>query len=139
MGRRLAGPCSVYPCPDAGTIRGKCPRHASLGELERNKKRTASLAVYRSPQWRRFRAEVLDARPYCEHKGCNELATDVDHINTIEEGGEAFSEDNVASLCHPHHSAKTATIDRAKLSARDVTPSAYGRGKGGRNRGGNGP
>lgn len=95
-------------------MKGKCPLHAAEADAARNAGRARSLAVYRSARWRRLRARILRERPWCEHPGCREPATDVDHITPIEDGGDPWDEDNLQPLCHPHHSEKTATVDRAR-------------------------
>jgi 5-methylcytosine-specific restriction protein A len=54
----------------------------------------------------------LDAHPLCVQcllEGRIEPATDVDHIEPISRGGARLDESNLQSLCHAHHSAKTAT------------------------------
>lgn len=71
--------------------------------------------MYRSARWRRLRRLVLLDRPWCEDEsGCHQAAKHVDHIVPIEEGGDPWDETNLRPLCHPHHSRKTATVDRAR-------------------------
>lgn len=122
MGGRIYRSCSSPSCPHPGTVRGRCPAHASEAEAERNRGREVELKVYRSARWRRLRARILRARPWCEDPGgCFEQATDVDHVVSIERGGDPWDEGNLRPLCHPHHSRKTQAVDRV-------------RGKGGRDR-----
>lgn len=117
MPSRIPRPCSVYPCGDLGTVRGKCPRHASEAarayDAERNPRRARSLAVYRSRAWRRLRLRILRERPWCEAPGCDAEAKHVDHVVPIEDGGDPWDEANLQPLCHPCHSRKTAQ-DRAR-------------------------
>lgn len=123
MPDRIPRPCSVYPCPYAATVKGKCPDHAREADAERNLGRARSLAVYRSARWRRLRRRVLLARPWCEDPaGCHEPATDVDHVVPIEDNGDPWDEDNLRPLCHAHHSRKTATVDRARRRGRAGEP-----------------
>jgi 5-methylcytosine-specific restriction protein A len=52
----------------------------------------------------------------CKAQGDTTPATDVDHILSLDKGGtNAMS--NLQSLCHAHHSAKTATVDRRRTGA----------------------
>lgn len=96
-------------------MKGKCAGHAREAEATRNVGRARSLAVYRSARWRRLRKRILRERPWCEEpERCHEAATDVDHIIPIEDGGDPWDEANLRPLCHPHHSRKTATVDRAR-------------------------
>jgi 5-methylcytosine-specific restriction protein A len=62
-------------------------------------------------RWRKVRRLQLNAHPLCQHPGCMKAATDVDHIVSRARGGED-SETNLQSLCHAHHSEKTAREDR---------------------------
>jgi 5-methylcytosine-specific restriction protein A len=61
-------------------------------------------------RWRKVRAAVLAQRPACEHPGCDQAATDVDH-RTPHKGDQSLMWDmsNLQPLCHAHHSLKTAT------------------------------
>lgn len=115
MAERNARACSVYPCPEFATTKGKCARHASEADAERNLRRARSLAVYRSRRWRQLRRAVLEERPWCEWPGCRGAATDVDHVIPIHDRPDlAFDETNLQPLCHPHHSQKTRTIDQPR-------------------------
>jgi 5-methylcytosine-specific restriction protein A len=62
-------------------------------------------------RWRRFRLVWLSEHPWCvdcEREGKLTAATDVDHIEPLQEGDEVCDETNVQSLCRSHHSRKTA-------------------------------
>ena len=52
----------------------------------------------------------LRAHPLCSVDDCNAAATDVDHIVPLAEGGNDSAE-NLQTLCHSHHSRKTAIED----------------------------
>lgn len=43
----------------------------------------------------------------CEAPGCTRLATEVDHVQALAGGGERYDPNNLQSLCHPCHEAKT--------------------------------
>ncbi len=70
-------------------------------------KRTASSSTGSTRKWRKLRAAKLNADPECETPGCLELATQVDHVVPVAEGGERYDPDNTMSLCVPHHREKT--------------------------------
>jgi len=64
-----------------------------------------------SKAWRIIRDQQLDRQPLCEHcldEGLTRSATVVDHID-----GDSWNNEpaNLASLCHSHHSIKTAKHD----------------------------
>lgn len=58
-------------------------------------------------RWRSFALNFLKKNPICSENGCEDLATDVDHIIALVDGGEKFDEKNLRGLCHRHHSART--------------------------------
>lgn len=61
--------------------------------------------------WQKLRLIKLNDQPICQQPGCLKPATDVDHIIARVRGGEDTLE-NLQSLCHQHHSMKTAREDR---------------------------
>jgi 5-methylcytosine-specific restriction protein A len=61
-------------------------------------------------RWRKLRRLKLNADPMCQWPGCDRAATDVDHIRPRARGGDD-SNANLQSLCHAHHSEKTAGHD----------------------------
>lgn len=54
-----------------------------------------------------MRAAKLRADPICEQPGCRALATEVDHIQGVGDGGERYDWTNLQSLCTPCHERKT--------------------------------
>lgn len=67
--------------------------------------------VYDLRAWHRVRKEQLSREPLCRHchaRGVITVARHVDHIIAIERGGAWFDADNLQSLCHACHNAKTA-------------------------------
>lgn len=58
-------------------------------------------------KWRTLRASKLRSQPYCQHIGCHRLATEVDHILPLAEGGDQYAWSNLQSLCHQHHQQKS--------------------------------
>ena len=61
-------------------------------------------------RWRKLRVMILAREPYCQADGCNEWATEVDHIVPLRDGG-TDRVDNLQGLCKSCHSRKTATED----------------------------
>ena len=104
MPRRLATPCSVPGCPNLD-----CQVHRRRAD----DRRPSAAARGYGRRWRRLRLMKLRASPMCQVEGCKQAATDVDHIEPKRDGGtDAW--DNLQSLCHAHHSRKTATEGRGE-------------------------
>jgi 5-methylcytosine-specific restriction protein A len=58
-------------------------------------------------RWIRIRAQYLKHNPHCQHPGCTEPATQVDHIKAKRDGG-TDKWNNLRGYCHSHHSKRTA-------------------------------
>lgn len=97
-------PCTFPGCPTlVGS--GRCVDHQP-------RRASASERGY-GAAWRRKRAAHLRREPLCrECAGENRVteATDVDHIISRARGGSE-DDSNLQSLCHSHHSRKTARED----------------------------
>ena len=99
--------CLEPRCPNLVAYRGRCRRHAR----QRNRDTHRNRHIYDSKRWRILRRKVLYDYPICQT--CDEeLATDVDHIRPIEQGGEPWSLSNLQALCRRCHGRKT----KAELS-----------------------
>ncbi|QRQ99703.1 HNH endonuclease signature motif containing protein [Dyadobacter sandarakinus] len=79
-------------------------------------------AVRKIRDSRRWRDEVRPAQlrrkpecQECERQDRLTLATQVDHIIPLEQGGAAFEPDNLQSLCKRCHDAKTAVENRERM------------------------
>lgn len=92
--------CSTTGCPEPATYRGRCPDHARTHNQATHRNRH----VYNSKRWKMTRRRVLFEQPLCP---CGNLATDVDHILSIEEGGDPWNQANLQALCASCHSRKT--------------------------------
>lgn len=68
-------------------------------------------AFYVSPEWRRARKQYLMRHPLCEI--CRrEVATVVDHIKPINQGGAPLDERNFQALCARCHNKKSGSESR---------------------------
>ncbi len=72
---------------------------------------------YSTAHWQRLRLAKLGQDPICEYcaDGVVTAATEVDHRTAINNGGDPWAWDNLASTCHPCHSRKTYHVDRRGL------------------------
>jgi 5-methylcytosine-specific restriction endonuclease McrA len=82
-------------------VRKATPRSAASRDDDRR--------VYQSPRWKGLRRAKLARDPWCEWpEGCGRIATIVDHIVSIRDGGPDFPDlDDLSSTCFAHHSTKT--------------------------------
>lgn len=61
-----------------------------------------------TPQWRATRLRILERDHWtCQHPGCGQHATQVDHIINDAAGG-TDDDSNLQALCTPHHRTKSA-------------------------------
>lgn len=72
--------------------------------------------MYGTKRWRMLSRRVLNEQPWCVLE-CGRLATEVDHILPVEDGGQAWDRANLQPLCHECHSRKT----RADVATRTYT------------------
>lgn len=66
---------------------------------------------YDSTQWKRARKGFLRKNIFCvmcEQMDIETLATVVDHINPVSQGGEFWDRSNWQGLCANHHNSKSA-------------------------------
>jgi 5-methylcytosine-specific restriction protein A len=64
---------------------------------------------YNTERWRRLRKSKLSANPLCEYCQPHRVtvATEVDHKVAINNGGDPWSMENLASACSDCHKSKT--------------------------------
>lgn len=82
--------------------------------------------------WRAVRRQYLDAHPMCSHPDCQQPATEVDHIQSINDAPELrLRWSNLRGFCKRHHSQRTARDQsfmsaeaRARTWPTDLRPSA---------------
>jgi 5-methylcytosine-specific restriction protein A len=92
----------MKPISHAQRMRAQAPRAP-------DDRASAALRGY-GHRWRKVRRLKLNAHPMCQWPGCDRPASDVDHIRPRAQGGDD-SDANLQSLCHSHHSQKTAGHD----------------------------
>jgi 5-methylcytosine-specific restriction protein A len=97
--------CSRPGCPELSSQGGRCDGCRTAAERDRG---SAAQRGY-DHRWRRTRDAYLDAHPFCVDDGCLTIATDVDHIDGKgPHGPRGHDWSNLRSLCHSHHSKRTA-------------------------------
>lgn len=79
-------------------------------------------AFYATKAWRDVRRRYIGTHPKCEWPGCEDPASQIDHVVPIGCGGSRFSSANLQSLCDAHHAIKTYHLD--KLIRPGMTPDA---------------
>lgn len=94
--------CLEAPCPNTATYRGRCPTHARTNNRATHRNR----GIYNSKRWQQTRRRVLFEQPLCAC-GCDQIATDVDHITPIDAGGDPWARSNLQALAADCHGRKT--------------------------------
>lgn len=108
--------CAHPQCPKTATYRGRCPVHAR--QVDRQTHRNKH--IYGSKRWQILRRRVLFEQPLCAC-GCGRIAEDVDHIQSIEGGGDPWARENLQGLTHSCHGRKT----RREGDRKPVTSGGY--------------
>lgn len=103
---RFHRPCLEAQCPNPATYRGRCSQHSR----DREKQTHRNKSFYNTKRWKMTRRKQLFDHPLCvecQAQGIDTIATDVDHITPMEQGGDRWSPTNLQSLCAYHHGQKT--------------------------------
>ncbi len=90
---------------------GSCPcaETARKARLTKNdaKRPSAAKRGY-DAAWTAVRRQYLASHPWCSHEGCDQRATDVDHIVPIRDAPDLrLRWSNLRGFCHAHHSSRT--------------------------------
>lgn len=100
--------CSVWPCPNDATYRGKCDRHAKESDQSRG---TAAERGY-DDRWRKVKTAWLMDHQACER--CGAQATVVHHRIPHKGDRQLFWNQSLwEALCKRCHDTHTATHDGA--------------------------
>lgn len=101
-------PCMEVGCGEFVTYRGRCAVHSK--DRERETHRTGRIEarsgrMYDRAKWQRTRRAQLAREPLC--RDCGAIATEVDHVRPLEEGGDPWAFSNLQSLCASCHARKS--------------------------------
>jgi 5-methylcytosine-specific restriction protein A len=109
--RRAAKVCSRPGCANLVTGRGSlCVEHERARQRSQfHRRKQAGRITDYGPEWPVVRNEYILNHPFCVV--CGGPATQVDHITPVSKGGSILDWGNLQSLCHRHHSQKTARHD----------------------------
>ena len=108
-------PCQHPGCPKfADTGNNYCERHGRLFEMSapppKKEHRESSSRRGYGRRWQKIRLVFLRRNPMCCASGCKKLATEVDHIKSLADGGLNYFY-NLQGFCKKHHSVKTIKFD----------------------------
>lgn len=115
--------CRIVVDHDGSNTSPRCAKHKNK-QVDRSKylhhTNERGQNLYHTKQWRRLRKAQLLLHPYC--KTCQQfhittIASVVDHIIEVEDGGEFYDIDNLQSLCPRHHNVKTGA-EKKKRNAK---------------------
>lgn len=99
-------PCRHTGCSSL-TQQKYCDVHAGDDQAQRKESDQRRGSAYErgyDRAWQRFRLWFLRRHPQCEASaGCDQLATEVHHVQRLQDGGAKCDESNVQALCKPHH------------------------------------
>lgn len=97
-------PCRYSTCPALVRVGGGgyCPTHRI--EVDRLYRRRGRRAAYGTLRWKLASRQFLVRNPECD---CGEMATEVDHIIPVEDGGGMWDRANWQGKCHRCHASKT--------------------------------
>lgn len=105
MTHLLSSPCRAPGCPEVVPGGGYCAAHRRAVNQAANLTRSPDdIRVYATATWRRLRTLMLQREPLCVE--CSEAAELVDHIVPIADGGAAYDEANLQTMCHRCHNRK---------------------------------
>ncbi len=120
MPKSAPTPCRHPGCGALVTKPGFCDAHRAAQHRDYGRARRTfdtELGFYQSARWRALRASVLYANPLCcvcSTLGRVVVASVVDHIVPIKDGGARFDPANLQALCVSCHNAKTARETRGR-------------------------
>lgn len=121
-GRRTLTVCTTPGCAEL-TTRGRCDEHHREARRATDARRPSGAARGSTRRWATFRKTYLTQHPTCTTDGCNRSAVDVHHLDGCgRTGPRAYEEDNLAALCHEHHSSLTASQPRGTPAAPPAPP-----------------
>lgn len=104
--------CSGPGCPLAATNAGHYEAHHLEARRERDERRPSAAARGYDARWRRTRAAMLRARPWCQECGAR-----AQHVHHVDERGplgpRGHSPGNLECLCDRCHNAWTARRQNA--------------------------
>jgi len=118
MPHKPAIPCRQPGCPHfCNDKSGYCTEHKKEQQKIQDEGRGSSTQRGYDRKWRKARVRYLRKHPLCvecQAKGRVVAATEVDHVRPPKGDLVLFwDENNWQSLCHYHHSVKTAKEDGA--------------------------
>jgi 5-methylcytosine-specific restriction protein A len=102
-------PCLHIGCPEL-VQSGYCINHIQDAHMYDRYRGTAAERGYNNV-WVKFRIRYLRVHPLCVDCLKSDRvtpATDVHHVCKLRDGGDRLDANNCMSLCHKHHSERTA-------------------------------
>jgi len=106
-------PCSFPGCPKLVPADERfCALHKKQDQKQYDTQRGSSAKRGYGARWRRYRIRYLMEHPLCiNFEECHNVATVVDHIVLVSQGGSFWDPDNHQPMCKQCHDRKTAKED----------------------------
>lgn len=102
-------PCRFVGCRGLVRTGGLCDAHCAAAGGYDSRRPSAPKRGY-GRRWGKLRRWFLARHPMCEWPGCQQPASQVDHIVPLARGGTNETA-NLQALCASHHTYKTNTQD----------------------------
>lgn len=118
MANRTKVPCHCRTCPELVDPKDRyCPTHIHMRKKYLTKADKSNwkppkdyierAKLYKTKQWSNLRKYILSRNARC--RLCGDVATQVDHITPVKDGGSFYAVNNLQALCARCHSSKTRT------------------------------
>jgi 5-methylcytosine-specific restriction endonuclease McrA len=94
----------------------KRPWQISTAPPPQSGRKNPNQAFYNSRKWRLNRGRYIKKNPLCvicQASGIVKKGDVVDHIITINDGGEKYKWVNLQTMCHSHHNQKSGRESQA--------------------------
>jgi 5-methylcytosine-specific restriction protein A len=98
------------------------PRLKTISNRLSNANGAGQTVRVRGSRWQAFRTHYMRDNPLCKHcqlNGRYTIATELDHIRPLWQGGAEFDHKNIQSLCHECHVIKST--EEQKQRAKQFT------------------
>ena len=105
--------CSFPGCPELIPSGERfCSKHKKEEQKRYDKQRGTAAQRGYDARWRRYKKRYITEHPLCiNYEECHNVATVVDHIISVNQGGDFWDPNNHQPMCKPCHDRKTAKED----------------------------
>lgn len=95
-------PCLVCGEPSSAS---RCPEHPAAARPDTRPRDRVTRA--NRAAWKNLSRRLRRLQPWCSVPGCASTDLTVDHIVSLDDGGEPYALDNLQVLCRSHNTQRT--------------------------------